>query len=128
MAAFKPQPVPDPLPQPAGQKSASRDSTSAPLSFDIQESSFQPEGGRFKQFYRNNKWYFWAIILGIAIISTLAYFAFREQTPEPTENANVEVNIDAPQTAPSGGEVIYKIQINNNDAANLQHFADAVTS
>lgn len=120
MAAFKPQPVPDPLPQPAGQKSASRDSTSAPLSFDIQESSFQPEGGRFKQFYRNNKWYFWAIILGIAIISTLAYFAFREQTPEPTENANVEVNIDAPQTAPSGGEVIYKIQINNNDAANLE--------
>lgn len=117
MAAFKPQPVPDPLPQPAGKRGSNSASS---LNFDIQESPMTPQGGGFKQFYSNNKWYFWAIILGIVIISTLAFFAFREQSPEPTENANVELSIDAPQTAPSGGEVIYKIKISNNDKARLE--------
>lgn len=114
MAAFKPQPVPDPLPQPAGKKEA--------VSFDIPPESLQalqPQRGRFKQFYRNNKWYFWAIVLGVVIIGVLAFFAFRKQTPEPTKNANVTVEIDAPETAPSGGELIYKIQIDNHDAAKL---------
>lgn len=119
MAAFKPQPVPDPLPQPAGKKGVE---TTSALSFDLQESgSFQPEGGgKFKQFYRNNKWYVWASVLGLVIIAALAFFAFRPQNPEPTKDANVMVNIDAPQTAPSGGEVVYKIQIDNRDAAKLE--------
>ncbi len=81
-----------------------------------------PPSGRFeaiKNFYRNNKWYVWAIVLGIAIIGVLAYFALRPQAPEPTKNANVEVKIDAPETAPSGGEVIYKIQVENHDDAKL---------
>lgn len=120
MAAFKPQPVPDPLPQPAGQKTAPRNSETSPLSYDLQETSFQPEGGGFKQFFLNNKWWFGAILLGIIIISTLAFFAFRDQTPDATKDANVEINIDAPETAPSGGEVIYKIQINNNDTQSLE--------
>jgi hypothetical protein len=115
MTEFKPQPVSDPLPQP-GRKQ--------PISFDFPEASqnsFQlpPEGGKFKQFFRNNKWYFLAIALGIVIIGTLAFFAFHKQTPEPTKNADVSVMITAPDTVPSGGEVIYKIQIDNNDPADL---------
>lgn len=119
MAEFKPQPVPDPLPQPAGKKGRE---TTSPLSFDLQQSgTLQPEdGGKFKQFYRNNKWYVWASILGLVIIGALAFFAFRPQKAEPTKDANVMVNIDAPQTAPSGGEVVYKIQIDNHDAAKLE--------
>lgn len=116
MAAFKPQPVPDPLPQPGGNNIAQE----SPISFDVSSPSSPPNGGgRFKQFYRNNKWYVWAILLGLVIIGVLAYFAFHKQNPEPTKNANVSINIDAPETAPSGGEVIYKIQIDNNDPAKL---------
>lgn len=117
MAAFKPQPVPDPLPQPVGAKG------STPLAFEPQKvgSPFTPpENGGFKGFYQKNKWYFWAIALGLVIIGALAFFAFRPQENEPTKKANVEVNIDAPQTAPSGGEVIYKIQVNNRDSARLE--------
>ena len=95
MAAFKPQAVPDPLPQPAGKNG------SAPVDFTIQNSSapssnFAPEeGGRFKQFYRNNKWYVWAIVLGVVIIGALAYFAFHKQDAEPTKDANVEISVEA---------------------------------
>ncbi|HEX3100047.1 MAG TPA: hypothetical protein VHQ41_03710 [Patescibacteria group bacterium] len=123
MAAFKPQSVPDPLPQPAGRKGIKTGNpVTSPLSYDLQETVLPPQGsGRFKQFYSNNKWYVWAIVLGVIIIAALAFFAFRKQSPEPTKNANVQVNIDAPETAPSGGEVIYKIQIDNHDASKLEN-------
>ena len=128
MTEFKPQSVPDPLPQPG----------SMPLSYDTQdtvESFFGNENpdGKFKEFYRNNKWYIWAGILGLLIIGILAFFAFRTQPAEPTKNANVSINITAPETAPSGGEVIYKIQIDNNDPAALENmnlelvYADGVS-
>ena len=114
MVAFKPQPVPDPLPQP-GKKSVSFDMP------DSSQNSFEPfeQQSKFKQFFSDNKWYVFAFILGVVIISALAFFAFRKQTPEPTKNANVSVMISAPDTVPSGGEVIYKVQINNNDPAKL---------
>lgn len=115
MAAFQPQPVPDPLPQPGGKAARQQ------VSYDTL--SGMPDGapppGRFRQFYQNNKWYFWAIILGVVIIGVLAFFAFRTQTPEPDQKANVVVDIAAPETAGSGGEIIYKVQINNNDKAKL---------
>lgn len=109
--AFKPQPVPDPLPQPGGKASSKAAASS--------QAVFGAPPGRFRQFYQNNKWYFWAIILGIAIIGTLAYFAFRKQAPEPTEEANVTVSIEAVDTAPAGGEVVYKVHIENQDPADL---------
>lgn len=115
MTEFTPQSVPDPLPQPGGNPAAYNvpDDSSGANNY-----SPKPEG-RFKQFYRNNKWYIWAIILGIVIITVLGYFAFHKQTPEPTQKAKVQVDISAPDTAPSGGEVIYKVQITNNDSAKL---------
>jgi hypothetical protein len=112
--AFKPQAVPDPLPQPRGSKVSFTEPV-VPGSYGGSDGG----GSRFKQFYRNNKWYFWAIVLGIIIIGTLAFFAFRKQKPEPTDNANVSVEITAPDTAPSGSDVIYKVQINNDDQADL---------
>lgn len=114
MTEFKPQPVSDPLPQP-GRKAISFDMP------DMPQNSFQPpsQDGKFKQFFRSNKWFFLAAAIGVVIIGTLAFFAFRNQTPEPTKNADVAVVIDAPESAPSGGEVIYKIQIENNDPAEL---------
>lgn len=111
MAEFKPQSVPDPLPQPGGKQ---------PTSYDFPELHQQPEsGGGFRQFFANNKWYILASVVGIVIISVLGYFAFHKQTPEPTKNADVTMVIDSADTAPSGGEVIYKIQIDNHDKAKL---------
>lgn len=116
MAEFKPQAVPDPLPQPAG---SGKNKLDQQVSFDFPEIHQQQEGGGFKQFFKNNKWYFVASLVGVIIIATLAYFAFHKQTPEPTKNADVTMAIEAPDTAPSGGEVIYKIQIDNHDKAKL---------
>lgn len=110
MTEFKPQAVSDPLPQPGGNS----------VTFDMSMPPEPPEsGGRFRNFYKNNKWYIFAALLGIIIIGVLAFIAFRPQNPEPTQNANVSVDITAEDTVPSGGEVIYKIQITNNDPARL---------
>ena len=105
MPDFQPQQVPDPI-FPPGQKP---------------QLPSQNSGGRFsvKSFYSNNKWYVWAIVVGLVIIATLSFFAFRTQKASPTKPANVEVDITAPETAPSGGEVIYKIKVENHDAASL---------
>ncbi len=105
MAEFNPQPVPDPIISP-----------NAPLPPGPDQPGFM---GALKNFYRNNKWYVWAIVLGVVIIGVLAFIAFRPQKIEPTKAANVEVSIDAPETAPSGGEVIYKVKIENHDKAKL---------
>jgi Domain of unknown function DUF11 len=117
MAEFKPQAVPDPLPQPAGKNG--QVTSYDPTSFNTGITMTPEGGGRFKQFYRDNKWYIFAVILGVIIISVLAYFAFHKQTNEPSKNAKVSVSIDAPDAAPSGGEIVYKIQINNNDPSKL---------
>lgn len=111
MTEFKPQSVPDPLPQPGDSQ----------ISFNMPDSSdsSRKQSSRFGEFFRDNKWYIWAGLLGLVIIGVLAFLAFRPQHPEPTKNANVSVNISAVDIVPAGGEVIYKIQINNNDPAKL---------
>lgn len=78
-----------------------------------------PSSGRFKQFLKDNKWYVIAIAVGIAIIGVLAAFAFWPRQEERQEEAKVALTIDAPQTAQAGGEVIYRIQILNQDPAKL---------
>lgn len=76
-------------------------------------------GGGFKAFYKANKFYFWAIFLGIVTIGILSYFAFKKTPAVPAKEANVAINIDVPQTVPSGGEAVYKITVTNNDTQKL---------
>jgi hypothetical protein len=81
-----------------------------------------PPDGRWqgiKEFYRANKWYVWAIAVGVVIIAVLGYFAFRSRPIAPAQQANVSVSIDGPQIATSGGEVIYKIKAENQDKVKL---------
>ncbi len=78
-----------------------------------------PSSGGFKNFLSNNKWYVVAIIFGLAIIGVLAAIAFWPRQEERREKANVTLTIDAPETTQAGGEVIYRVQILNQDSAKL---------
>lgn len=72
-----------------------------------------------QSFYGSNKIYFWIIIFGLGVIGLLAYFAFKKgPLPQITE-ANVELNIDAPSSASSGGEAVYRIRVKNSDQQKL---------
>ncbi len=83
--------------------------------------SSRPPGkwGSIKEFLRTNKWYVVAIVLGLGIIGLLGYFAFRPNKAAPPQEANVNVTIDAPESAPSGSEIIYTISLRNEDRNNL---------
>jgi hypothetical protein len=74
---------------------------------------------KIKDFYFANKWYVWAIALGVVIIAVLAFFALRSGNNGPGGEANVKISIDAPETAPSGSQIIYKIKVDNQDPAKL---------
>ncbi len=70
-------------------------------------------------FFKANKFYFIAIFAGLLIIGLLAYLAFKK-TPKPElKEANVELKIDAPESVSGGSELIYKINIANNDQSKL---------
>ncbi len=91
-----------------------------------QPSPFLPPSNRgpgkwqsIKEFLVTNKWWVGAISLGLIIIAVLAYFVLRPQDATAPQEANVSVTIDAPQTAASGSEVIYKIKMENQDRATL---------
>ena len=73
----------------------------------------------FKGFYQSNKYYFWAIILGMLIIFTLGYFALRKTPQSAPKEANVAINVDVPSSVASGGEAVYKITLQNNDSQKL---------
>jgi hypothetical protein len=77
----------------------------------------QPVG--FKGFYKANKFYFWAIILGVLIIGTLAYFAFKEVPQAPLKEANVQIEVKVPEQVPSGSEAVYTITLQNKDSQKL---------
>ncbi len=111
MEDFKPQSVK----APAG---GDRPSATPAL---ITEQELTPPGGwgKFKQFYSDNKWYFWAIILGVIIIAGLAAYAFWPRQKERTESAKVQIGIDSAETVQAGGEVIYKVKVLNQDASKL---------
>ncbi len=89
------------------------------LSSQYQPSAYGQEAGGLKAFYRQNRIYFWAIGLGVVVISVLAYFAFRKVPAPILEEANVQIRIDVPETAAAGSEVIYKINVENQDARKL---------
>ncbi len=70
-------------------------------------------------FYKANKLYIWASVIGVAIISVLAFFAFRPQPAPTAKEANVQVSIDVPATVASGGEAVYRFTVQNNDTQKL---------
>lgn len=113
MAEFTPQPVKGPDEQ---LDNSVPEFPDRPLAPDLQPDGFWP---KFKNFYSENKWYMWAIVVGLAIIAVLAVIAFWPRHKEPTEQAKVSVSFDAPATVSAGGEVIYKIKILNQDPAKL---------
>ncbi len=82
-------------------------------------SNSAPGGGPPVGFYQANKLYIWASVIGIAIISVLAYFAFRPQPKPVAKEADVEVVIDVPETVSSGGEAVYKVNVQNKDTQKL---------
>src|SRR3989344_1139371 len=72
-----------------------------------------------KSFYQSNKYYIWAVVIASVVIAVLAYFAFRVAPPVQPKEANVSLDIQAPETLPSGNEAVYRIQMRNNDSAKL---------
>ncbi len=75
--------------------------------------------GGFKDFYRANKLYFYAFFIGAALIAVLSYLAFKKPAATAPKEANVDISVDVPQTAASGGEAVYKINLKNNDSQKL---------
>ena len=64
-------------------------------------------------FLTENKWAIWLIIVSLVVIAGVAYFIFKAPSTPP--NPKVTLTIDAPQTAASGSQVIYRVQFANND-------------
>lgn len=80
-----------------------------------------PEGrfARIRQFLVDNKWYVGAIVLGLVIIVGLGVYAFWPQKNGPSQQAKVQLTIDAPETTQAGGELVYKVKILNQDPSKL---------
>lgn len=77
------------------------------------------EVGGLKGFYIANKFYFWAILVGVAIIAILAYFALKSPPIVAPKEANVDISVDVPSNVASGGEAVYKVALKNNDSQKL---------
>ncbi|MEZ4180006.1 MAG: hypothetical protein R3B41_00595 [Candidatus Doudnabacteria bacterium] len=113
MTDFSPQPVKGPESEP---QAAPPEFPEIPLAPDLQTTTFSE---KIKNFAAENKWYLVASIVGVIIIAVLAAIAFWPQKQEPTKEANVTIDIDAPSTVSAGGEVIYKVKITNQDSSRL---------
>lgn len=70
-------------------------------------------------FYQTNKFYIWAVVFGIGVISLLTYLAFRKPPVVEVKEANVEITIEAPANIPSGGNGVYTLKLQNNDSQKL---------
>lgn len=75
-----------------------------------------PEGGA-RAFVQANKWYIVAGTLALIVIGVLAFFALRPQTE--VREANIGMEIIAPEELPANGESIYKITVRNDDSVTL---------
>ncbi len=72
-----------------------------------------------KSFFKENRFYFLAIVLGVAIIAVLSYLAFKKPAVVAPKEANVDISVGVPENVASGGEAVYKITIKNNDTQKL---------
>lgn len=71
-------------------------------------------------FFKENRWYFAAIILGVLIIAVMAFFVFRKAPPAPVKEANVNLSFEnTADTVQAGGVAVYYIHIQNNDTQKL---------
>jgi uncharacterized repeat protein (TIGR01451 family) len=75
--------------------------------------------GGFKGFFKANKWYFLAILVGVLLIAVLSYFAFKKSPAVAPKDANVNISVDVPSQVQSGGEAVYKITVQNGDSQKL---------
>lgn len=94
-------------------------SAEAPIMPQLATEIKKPQSGGLKGFYYENRFYVWAILAGIVIIAVLAFFAFRKTAAPAPKEANVSISVDVPQTAPAGGQTVYKITVANNDTQTL---------
>jgi len=89
------------------------------LTSDVSSRLSQAQAGTSSSFYQNNKLYIWAFAVGIIMIAILSLLAFRKPpAPKPTQ-ANIQININAPDTVASGGDEVYKIEVVNKDPQKL---------
>ena len=77
------------------------------------------EHSGFKGFFKANKYYFLAILVGALVIGILSYFAFKKGPAAAPKEANVNISVDVPSSVASGGEAVYKITVQNNDSQKL---------
>lgn len=80
-----------------------------------------------QSFFKQNRYYILAIVIGIVIISVLSYFAFKKPANEPTQEAKVKLEIVSPELAPSGSEPVYQIKIENQDTQKLVNMELEIT-
>jgi uncharacterized repeat protein (TIGR01451 family) len=80
-----------------------------------------PEKFSLKAFLKENKWSVWLITGSLVVIAIAAFFAFRKPSSNVPTQPNVSVNIDAPDKISSGSEVIYKINVKNDDSSTIRN-------
>ena len=90
--------------------------TQLPTGLDTQS---LPSGVPAVNFFQANKLYIGFIVFAVLIIGLLAFFAFRPAPPAVLKEAKVTLQISAPETLPSGSEIIYRIQAKNDDSITL---------
>ncbi len=79
----------------------------------------QISGNGLAGFYAANKLYFWGIGVAILIIVLLSVLLLHKSAPTITQDAKIDINISAPDKVTSGGDEVYKIEINNKDSQKL---------
>jgi len=80
-----------------------------------------------KPFYQANKFYVWATVLALVVIGVLGYFALRPLPQTQVKEANVQIDIQAPEALPSGSEAVYRITVRNNDSSKISQMEMELT-
>lgn len=69
-------------------------------------------------FYKSNKIFIFASILGVVVIVVLGYFAFKPKTTPPSET-KVGLAVELPETAASGEDMVFRVKVTNQDTQKL---------
>lgn len=70
-------------------------------------------------FYSKNKWFIWAIVIGLLIIGVLVYLVFFKGPVMTSIPAKINLSIDVPSNISAGGEVVVKFRVENQDTKTL---------
>lgn len=71
-------------------------------------------------FFKENKWAIWLIAISIIIIGLLVLVIVKNVNSPGNANPKISLNIDTPAQIASGSELIYKIQVSNNDSSAIK--------